>query len=80
MMSKHYSRAALLALTAVALTLPACAGKKVKGDTAYIARDVNTLYGLAKESLDRSNMSNRPSCSTRSNASILIRSGRAVRS
>jgi len=53
MMSTKYSRATLLAVCALALTLPACAGKKVKGDTAYIARDVNTLYGLAKESLDR---------------------------
>ena len=25
----------------------------MKGDTAYIARDVNTLYGLAKERLDQ---------------------------
>ena len=53
MMSTNYSRTTLLALSALALTLPACAGKKVKGDTSYIARDVNTLYGLAKESLDR---------------------------
>jgi outer membrane protein assembly factor BamD len=53
MMSTYYSRATLLAACALALTLPACAGKKVKGDTTYIARDVNTLYGLAKESLDR---------------------------
>ncbi len=52
-MSKYYSRATLIAACALGLTLPACAGKKVKGDTAYIARDVNTLYGLAKESLDR---------------------------
>ena len=53
MMSTNYSRAALLAVSALALALPACAGKSVKGDTSYIARDVNTLYGLAKESLDR---------------------------
>ncbi len=51
-MSTNTSRAALLALTAVALSLSACAGKKMKGDTSYIARDVNTLYGLAKERLD----------------------------
>jgi outer membrane protein assembly factor BamD len=53
MMSTNYSRATLLAVSALALTLPACAGKSVKGDTTYIARDVNTLYGLAKEALDR---------------------------
>jgi len=53
MMSTNISRAALLAMSALALALPACAGKKVKSDTSYIARDVNTLYGLAKESLDR---------------------------
>src|SRR5690349_21209797 len=52
-MSTPFRTAALLAVTA-ALVLPtaACAGKKVKGDTAYVARDVNTLYGLAKERLD----------------------------
>ena len=53
MMSTITSRATLLAMCALSLTLPACAGKKVKGDTTYIARDVNTLYGLAKEALDR---------------------------
>ena len=52
-MLTNTSRAAVLALSALALSLTACAGKKVKGDTSYIARDVNTLYGLAKESLDR---------------------------
>ena len=42
-------------LVAVALILPAagCARNKVKGDTEYIARDVNTLYSLAKTRLDR---------------------------
>ena len=35
--------------------LPAagCAGNKAKGDTAYVARDVNTLYSDAKRRLDR---------------------------
>ena len=51
-MSIKYSRATLLAACALALPLSACAGKKAKGDTAYIARDVNTLYGLAKQQLD----------------------------
>ena len=47
-------RPALL-LVAAALILPAagCARNKVKGDTAYVARDVNTLYALAKKSADR---------------------------
>ena len=52
-MSIKYSRATLLAACALSLTVTACAGKKVKGDTTYIARDVNTLYGLAKEKLER---------------------------
>ena len=52
-MSTNYRRAAVLALSALALTISGCAGKKLKGDASYIARDVNTLYGLAKESLDR---------------------------
>ena len=51
-MSIKISRAILFAACALALPLSACAGKKGKGDTAYIARDVNTLYGLAKERLD----------------------------
>ncbi len=43
------------ALLAVALILPAaaCSQNKLKGDTGYIARDVNTLYSLAKDRLDR---------------------------
>jgi len=52
-MSINYSRATLLALSATALSLSACAGNKVKGDTSFVARDVNTLYGLAKERLDK---------------------------
>jgi outer membrane protein assembly factor BamD len=41
-------------LVAVALALPAagCAKNKLKDDTGYIARDVNTLYSLAKKRLD----------------------------
>ncbi len=54
-MSIKISRATLFAACALALPLTACAGNKVKGDTAYIARDVNTLYGLAKEHLDDQN-------------------------
>ncbi len=42
-------------LLACALILPvgACAGKKATGDTAYVARDVNTLYALAKSRMDQ---------------------------
>ncbi len=46
------------ALIACALVLPAagCAGNKSgAGDTAYVARDVNTLYALAKKRMDEGN-------------------------
>jgi len=48
------NRIAALAI-ACALVLPAagCARNKTKSDTAYVARDVNTLYALAKDWLDR---------------------------
>ncbi len=44
-------------LIAVALALPAagCAKNKLKDDTGYVARDVNTLYSLAKKRLDQRN-------------------------
>ncbi len=45
--------AALLLLPVIMLPVAGCAGNKVKSDTAYIARDVSTLYTLAKERLDR---------------------------
>src|SRR5207342_2593287 len=45
--------AALLLLPVILLPAAGCARNKVKGDTAYVARDVNTLYGLAKDRLDR---------------------------
>lgn len=50
------NRLFLLAL-GVAAVLPAagCARNKTKADTAYVARDVNTLYGLAKKRLDQQN-------------------------
>ena len=46
--------AAALAL-ALLLPLAACAGggKTTKADTSYVARDVNTLYSLAKHRLDQ---------------------------
>ncbi|QAY77635.1 outer membrane protein assembly factor BamD [Sphingosinicella sp. BN140058] len=41
-------------LLAMVLPLAACAGgKKTRADTQYVARDVNTLYGQAKDRLDR---------------------------
>jgi outer membrane protein assembly factor BamD len=44
---------ALLALIAVALPLSGCAGRKSKKDTAYVARDVDSLYSAAKDRLDK---------------------------
>ncbi|MDT9601031.1 outer membrane protein assembly factor BamD [Sphingosinicella rhizophila] len=47
----------LAAIVMVALVLPlaACAGgnKRTRADTQYVARDVNTLYSMAKDRLDR---------------------------
>ena len=50
----NLSRFALPVIVA-ALILPVagCARNKIKGDTEYVARDVNTLYGQAKKYLDR---------------------------
>ena len=45
-------RIALLAIAATALTAGCAGGGKVK-DTAYVARDVDTLYIAAKDRLDR---------------------------
>ncbi|KPF72475.1 transporter [alpha proteobacterium AAP81b] len=50
-MSKSRVLVSALALTALALT--GCAGNKVKKDRAYIARDVETLYRVARETLDK---------------------------
>jgi outer membrane protein assembly factor BamD len=47
------SRPAVLLIAAAAvLPLTACATGKGKGDAAYVARDVSSLYGAAKRSLD----------------------------
>jgi outer membrane protein assembly factor BamD len=45
----------VLLLLACAVVIPAagCARNKTSADTAYIARDVNTLYALAKERRDK---------------------------
>ena len=55
-MSRHFSRPIAAAVTlAMLMPLAACAGrgKHTRADTQYVARDVNTLYSLAKERLDR---------------------------
>ncbi len=52
-MSKLNRNAALLVACALALPAAGCAGNKNAADTAYVARDVNTLYALAKRSMDR---------------------------
>jgi outer membrane protein assembly factor BamD len=44
---------AILAAAGLTLTVAGCGGKKTKLDKSYVARDVDTLYSLAKEKLDR---------------------------
>ena len=51
MSNLNRSAAALLAC-ALVLPIGACAGKKPTADTEYVARDVNTLYALAKTRMD----------------------------
>jgi len=46
-------RAALVAALGIVAALGGCASGRTKGDTPYIARDVNTLYATAKTRLDR---------------------------
>src|SRR3954453_20974480 len=43
---------ALLLIPATILPLAACAHGNKGGDTAYVARDVNTLYTAAKRTMD----------------------------
>jgi outer membrane protein assembly factor BamD len=55
---RHFSRPIATAVAlACALSLTACAGrgKHTRADTQYVARDVNTLYNLARQQLDREN-------------------------
>ena len=52
-MLKLSRSAALILACAVTVPLAGCATGKGKGDTAYIARDVNTLYAASKRLLDR---------------------------
>ena len=46
--------AALLLACAIVIPAAGCARNKTGSDTAYIARDVNSLYALAKQKLDKS--------------------------
>jgi outer membrane protein assembly factor BamD len=57
-MSRHFSKAIAVSVALVLLMpLAACAGrgKHTRADTQYVARDVNTLYLLARERLDQGN-------------------------
>jgi outer membrane protein assembly factor BamD len=55
MLRKHARFAAAALLASLVLPLAGCAsgGKKTRADTQYVARDVNTLYNLAKKRLDQ---------------------------
>ncbi len=44
---------AIAAACAVVLPISGCARNRTTADTAYVARDVNTLYSLAKRRLDQ---------------------------
>ena len=52
-MSKLTRIAALAVACVVILPVTGCAKNKAKSDTAYVARDVNTLYTLAKRWLEQ---------------------------
>jgi outer membrane protein assembly factor BamD len=54
-MSSLTRGAALLLACAIILPAGGCARGGAKGDTAYVARDVNTLYALAKQRMDQGN-------------------------
>jgi outer membrane protein assembly factor BamD len=51
--SKRPVAAALVLALVVPLAACASGGKKTRADTQYVARDVNTLYSLAKRRLDQ---------------------------
>src|SRR3954453_17622760 len=57
MLSRPARPLAAAVMVAMVLPLAACAGrgKHTKADTQYVARDVNTLYNLARRELDRGN-------------------------
>lgn len=47
------SRALLVCFLGSALLLSACGGRGSKGDLAYVAQDVETLYSVARDNLDQ---------------------------
>ncbi|HEX8482058.1 MAG TPA: outer membrane protein assembly factor BamD [Allosphingosinicella sp.] len=57
MLRNHTRSVAAVLMVSLVLPLAGCAsgGKKTRADTQYVARDVNTLYNLAKRELDRRN-------------------------
>jgi outer membrane protein assembly factor BamD len=52
-MSKMTRIAAVTVAAALVFPAAGCARNRAKSDTGYVARDVNTLYALAKKSLDQ---------------------------
>jgi outer membrane protein assembly factor BamD len=52
-MLKFTRSAVLLLACASLLPVAGCARNRAKGDTAYVARDVNTLYAAAKRTMDQ---------------------------
>ena len=52
-MSKLTRTAAIVIACAVILPAGGCARNRTKGDTAYVARDVDSLYSAAKKRLDQ---------------------------
>ncbi len=53
MIRAHVPRLTLFAAIAAALVLPGCAAKGPKKDTAYVAMDVETLYNVARDMLQK---------------------------
>ena len=53
MLRKAHRPIALMIAAALVAPLAGCATSKNKGDTKYVARDVDTLYNAARERLDR---------------------------
>jgi outer membrane protein assembly factor BamD len=52
-MARFFRRLAASLAVVAAAGLGGCAGNKSKADTTYVARDVDTLYNLARSRLDR---------------------------
>jgi hypothetical protein len=71
---------ALRAHPVLAFSVAGCAKRSANKDLPYVARDVGTLYSAASSGSTSISTSWPRPCSTRSSASIPIRSGRAARS